>query len=122
MCFNLTFSCTNAIITSILKGSDGMAKMKRLMAFVLIFTYAFVMLFSVSYIVSRSDHDCTDEDCAVCDIIGVCKNALSSFTSSFASPHFKMAALSVVLLVLCEISLKAQEKDTLVSLKVKLSD
>ena len=48
--------------------------MTRLLAAVL----AVVMLFSAVYIAVEADHDCSGEDCAICQQIGVCENLLKS--------------------------------------------
>ena len=97
-----------------------MPKKFRFMTGVLIVVLAFVMLSSVAYIATESDHDCTGMDCAICLQIDVCENLLKS-TGLVASAA---ATATAILYALCRIIPSCPEVTctfTLVSLKVKLS-
>ena len=91
--------------------------MTRLLAAVL----AVVMLSSAIYLAVEADHDCSDDDCAICHQIGVCKNLLKSLGLAGAA-----AAISAALpYTVCKAILPCAEMSgtlTLVALKVKLSN
>ena len=96
-----------------------MTKRAKYMAAVMAFAVVFVMLWSSFYIVAESDHECTGENCPICEQISVCCNTIRTISSGIA------AAVATVLLS-CTFSrtvlLYNEEtpRYTPVSLKVKL--
>ena len=94
---------------------------KRIIALALLFSLLFVMLFSAFYIASAANHECIGSECAVCGHIDICKKAFSSFAHlSFCAVMCVFGAYLIVA-VTNTIS-PVCGRDTLVSLKVKLSD
>lgn len=96
-----------------------MIKRAKYMAAVMAFAVVFVMLWSSFYIAAESDHECTGENCPICEQISVCYNTIRTISSGIA------AAVAAVLLS-CTFSrtvlLYNEEtpRCTPVSLKVKL--
>ena len=91
--------------------------MTRLLAAVL----AVVMLSSAIYLAVEADHDCSDDDCAICRQISICENLLKSLGLAGAA-----AAITAALpYTVCRAILPCTEMNgtlTLVALKVKLSN
>ena len=91
--------------------------MTRLRAAVL----AVVMLSSASYLAVEADHDCSGDDCAICQQISVCENLLKSLGLAGAAAAISAAFTYTV----CRAILPCAEMNgtlTLVALKVKLSN
>lgn len=53
--------------------------LRRILAAAVCMVLLFVLLFSISYVMLESDHDCCGEDCHVCECLEACGNALSLF-------------------------------------------
>lgn len=100
---------------------EGMTKRKRLISVFLAFSVIFVILFSAVYIASESNHECTDGECIVCLHINMCKNAFTVFKFIIASVFIFKAMFRLVSSISENIA-SAFKANTLVSLKVKLSD
>ncbi len=98
-----------------------MRKRNRILSLVLAVSVAFVMLFSVFYIAVNSDHDCAGENCQVCCQISACKNILKTLSECACIAAFTVAAV-YVLIRLIELSASSVATDTLVTLKVKLTN
>ncbi len=82
---------------------------------------AFVMLFSVLYVVLEADHECSGEDCAVCAQIRACMNLIRNLLPVAAVlTTAGLIDLSAERIggVLCRVF----SSITLISLKIKLSD
>ncbi len=98
-----------------------MTKRNRSVALFMALAVFVVVLFSSLYTVENADHDCVGESCPICAQIAVCENTLHGFS---------MAAVAVAAIVFapvfCALAVKpafvSLFSDTLVSLKVKLSD
>lgn len=96
-----------------------MTKRAKYMAVVLAFAVVFVMLWSSFYIAAESDHECTGENCPICEQISVCCNTIRTISSGIA------AVVAAVLLSYAfsrTVLLYKEETPiyTPVSLKVKL--
>ncbi len=98
-----------------------MAGHKRFAAAVLAAAALLVVLSSCLFIVGHADHDCTGEDCPVCEQIAVCIQSLNTAAAAAAA-----AALAVILPFRIREGRKAAALlcavDSPVSLKVKLSN
>ena len=99
-----------------------MKKQKRLLALVLCVGMLFVLFASSAYIAHEAEHDCTGEDCEICENIVQMEALLQSF-----------ALLGVALILLfflpaflralrAEEGLRAYHAPTLVSWKVRLNN
>jgi hypothetical protein len=97
-----------------------MIKSKRL-ASVLVLLVACIMLFSVLFIALEADHDCCGEGCAVCAQIQVCEDLLRNLITAAA---LVVAAwcLYVLIRVFADTNCCSVHPQTLIVLKVKLSD
>ncbi len=82
---------------------------------------AFIMLFSVLFIVLEADHDCCGEGCAICVQIRVCEDLIRNLLT----PALLVAAarcLFALIHVFADADCCAVHPRTLIALKVKLSD
>ena len=77
-------------------------KMNKALAGIMATMILLVMLFSAIFIVSHTDHDCTDEDCPICACLQQCENILhgasdgSQFTASGFIPVVLIAGFILV--------------------------
>lgn len=80
---------------------------------------AFTLLFSVFFVVSRADHDCGGEHCAICQQIRACQSILRQLSAA------RPAAARAALLCMC-LLLPVQRQPSVIAvsspvlLKVKL--
>ena len=98
-----------------------MTKKSRLITGLLAAVLAAVMLSSAVYIAVEANHDCSGDDCAICQQIGVCENLLKSLGLAGAAAAISAAFAYTV----CRAILPCAEMNgtlTLVALKVKLSN
>lgn len=94
---------------------------KRLIAAVLALSVVVVMLFSFCFIIEEAEHDCDGDDCQICYQISVCKNALKPLAIGFVA--FVLAIyLYLFIFEQIVVACESQSYNSLVSLKVKLSD
>lgn len=97
-----------------------MTRQNRIAAVIAAIT-VLVVLFSSAYIVEHADHDCTGEDCPICEQLYACARNLNNLTA---------AAMVVTVMLVLRFALQAvagQAKyacvpRTPVYLKVKLSN
>lgn len=98
-----------------------MTRQKRFLAALLACGLAFVMLFSLFFIALETDHDCHEDDCAICAVLSICENLLRDLSCFIAAAAVVLGAERVVHAYRgCLFS--ARPSVTLVSLKIKLSD
>ncbi len=99
-----------------------MNRQKRIFAFVLCIGMMFVLFASSAYIAHEADHDCTGEDCEICENIAQLEALVKT-----------ISLLGVILLVLFTLpaflrALRAEDRlcayhaPTLVSWKVRLNN
>lgn len=98
-----------------------MTKKMRSIALLVSFVVLFVMLCSAFYIVAEADHDCTGENCPICYQISVCQNTLKDLSFAVCTAAFG-AAFTYTLCQSVSARTEDSQSNTLVSLKVKLSD
>ena len=97
-----------------------MIKPKRLVS-VLAMLVAFIMLFSVLFMVLEADHDCCGEGCAVCARIRACEGLLRNVMTA-AVLAVAALFLSALICIFADAGGFAVRLYTLIALKVKLSD
>lgn len=98
-----------------------MTKTKRFVAFTLALTFVFAVLFSVCFIIVKSEHDCSGEDCPTCCQITVCEYTLKSLCRVVTA--FMLAAFMACFAFLLTVFTKNLSPNTsLIKLKVKLSN
>lgn len=98
-----------------------MAKHIREISFVLVLAVCLLVLFSAVFITAEADHDCIGEDCRICAVITICKNTLK-MQSAVAADAVVSAALAFASIAVCVCIYRSDDKNSLVSLKVKLSN
>lgn len=94
---------------------------KRIMAVILTALVLIVMVSSSLYIAEHADHDCTGEDCSICQQIYLCTQTLKTLSLAVIA-----AAVFYAFSALLSITIRQVETacvpHTPVSLKVKLSN
>lgn len=94
---------------------------KRILTAVLTALVLVVMLSSSLFIIEHADHDCTGEDCQICQQIYLCTQTLKTLSLAVIA-----AAVLYVFSAILSITIKQIETacvpHTPVSLKVKLSN
>ena len=98
-----------------------MTKKKRIIFLVVAVAAFFVMLYSALYIAAEANHDCVGENCPICYQISVCENALKNLSSAVCAVAFA-AAVTYTLCRSISACAEVTPSDTLVLLKVKLTD
>lgn len=81
---------------------------------------AFMLLFSVAFIVTEAGHSCVGDGCAVCRQLAACGKVLAGGGTVQAAHFAALLAVFCTLSAFGEVNFK--NADTLISLKVKLSD
>lgn len=89
-------------------------KRNRIAALLLAVTILVIMLYSAFFVAAEADHDCVGEGCPICYQIDACQNTLKSLSLAVAFTYILCRCIS-----LCT---DYAQRDTLVSLKVKLSN
>ena len=82
---------------------------------------AFIMLFSILYIVLEADHDCCGEGCAICAQIRVCEDLIRDLLTT-ALLVVATRCLFALIHFFADVDCGALHPHTLITLKVKLSD
>jgi hypothetical protein len=98
-----------------------MTNRNRILAILLAVAITFVMLFSVLFIAIESGHDCTGEECKICEQLSICVNTLKKISVTVITAAF-IAVLLYSQRVCSVYSLAVNVPCTLVALKVKLSN
>ena len=96
---------------------------KKVIAIFLILCIAAAVSLSALFIVNHVDHDCTGEDCGVCQEISACLSALRRLTEN-ADGTAKLPAKTAFLMFFAFLSLLQAEifTNTLITLKIRLNN
>ncbi|MBQ7203900.1 MAG: hypothetical protein IJS03_07810 [Eubacterium sp.] len=98
-----------------------MQNAKKLVALFSALLFALVLTSSILFVAVESEHNCTGNDCQICEQVSIC---LHIFDNTTPDPEVNTPAIfagfAVVLCIGFEIVCK--KLNTLVDLKVKLSD
>ena len=97
-----------------------MNKPKRL-ASMLALLVAFIMLFSVAYIVLEAEHNCCGEDCAICAQIRACEGLLRNLLTIAVLSAAGRCCFALIH-DFADADCCSANSHTLIALKVKLSD
>ena len=97
------------------------SKLNRKLAGIMAIMMLFVMLFSAIFIASHLDHDCTGDDCPICECICQCENLLHG---SWDGSAFSAAGILPVVLITVSIFISycVTIFDTPVSEKVRMNN
>ena len=98
-----------------------MEKKKRIAALLLAVTVLLVMLYSALFIAAEADHDCVGEGCPICYQVDACQNTLKSLSLAVCVTAVAVA-FTYTLCRCISFCTDYAQRDTLVSLKVKLSN
>lgn len=98
-----------------------MTKKTRIFAAVLAALVVLVALSASAFMIEHADHDCTGEDCPVCERLFACAQSLRNLAGAAVVVLASVAFASVVS-ASADGYLPAYVPRTPVSLKVKLSD
>ncbi len=94
---------------------------RRKTAVFLTVLFAIVVLFSHIFTAAEADHDCSGEDCPVCQVVAAVENAFKGLSAAKVSDSSAFvlffAAVVLVLFAADEVL-----RSTLITLKVKLSN
>lgn len=98
-----------------------MKRNTRIQAVLIAFAVLFIMLSSALYIAVEADHDCTGQDCPICEQIHVCENNLKNVSLAVCTVAFA-AELQYILCRKISDCTDFVQSHTLVTFKVKLSN
>ena len=96
-----------------------MTERTRIISAITVITVVFVLLFSILYIAVEADHDCTGEDCPICEQIAICQQQLEQLSGGIAVIVTALFAF-FGLYVFSVKYVTVQKLCTLITLKVKL--
>ncbi|MBQ3356791.1 MAG: hypothetical protein IJG45_06725 [Oscillospiraceae bacterium] len=96
-----------------------MAKQRRLAAAILAVFVLVAVMTSLFIMAHEVDHDCTGEDCPVCAVIALCRNALKVLCGTLIAAALLFACLRFTAPILLPIRVSSYSK-TPITLKVKL--
>jgi len=97
-----------------------MTAKKRIAAFILAFAMVFAMAFSVLFIAHNSEHNCTGEDCHICEQISICINSLNNLVPKPEKAQICIFSAFALVLAIGIVE-EAKKQTSLIDLKVKLS-
>ena len=83
--------------------------------------FVFVMLFSHIFVIAEADHECSGEDCPICEIIAIVSDTIKGL-SLIGSAVVICAALVFGIVKSLYVNNEAQSVSSLITLKVKLSN
>ena len=98
-----------------------MNKMRKTDSIILAIAFMCVSLFSVIYISHAINHNCSGEDCPICETVAICEQTLRTIGSSLISAIIEVLALPKVATVL-ETSLCCMAVVSLISQKVRMNN
>lgn len=97
------------------------SRKQKIAAFITALIFGAVILGSLFFIASASDHDCAGDDCKICEIIQQCEILLNTVGNAVKPCASLLAALFILTAVLlCGRAVFGRK--TLISLKVELLD
>ncbi len=80
-----------------------------------------MIILAAFFVAFETEHECTGEDCPVCDIIRLCENTLHQ--AADVSVPLSFAGIVIVLFLMRELSAGSDlPKVTLVSQKIRMDD
>lgn len=94
---------------------------KRIMAVILAALVLIVMVSSSLYIAEHADHDCTGEDCSICQQIYLCTQTLKTLSLAVIAAAVFYAFSALLSITIGQVE-TACVPHTPVSLKVKLTN
>lgn len=96
-------------------------KRNRIAALLFAVTILVIMLYSAFFVAAEADHDCVGEGCPICYQVDACQNTLKSLSLAVCVTAVAVA-FTYILCRCISLCTDYAQRDTLVSLKVKLSN
>ena len=96
-------------------------KRNRIAALLFAVTILVIMLYSAFFVAVEADHDCVGEGCPICYQVDACQNTLKSLSLAVCVTAVAVA-FTYTLCRCISLCTDNAQRDTLVSLKVKLSN
>ncbi|MGN0665513.1 MAG: hypothetical protein ACI4KF_03195 [Huintestinicola sp.] len=81
----------------------------------------FAMIFSFSFIALESGHDCTGEDCPICEAVVHCEEAVQTLGTAETAVFALFTAVYAIVIAVCR-PIQASCVQNPIKLKVKLSN
>ena len=94
---------------------------KRALAIGISCLFIFILLFSHLFILAEADHDCSGEDCSICEMIAIVEKTLQGISLLICTATIAVPAL-VVAIKLHGVSVLERSRFTPILLKVKLTN
>ena len=96
--------------------------LRKIAAAMICMVLLFVLLFSISYIMLESDHDCCGENCHICECLEACGNALQMFRcGAGTSSQTVVAAHAFLIVFTLGFTSLVLDRETPVSDKIRLN-
>ena len=96
-------------------------RFRKVFCFLIGLIFLFVISASFLLVIKEQNHHCSGQDCPICHEIMICQNILHSISGNTGSICLAIFFL-IILSVLQKTHDVCQTRQTLVSLKVKLTD
>ncbi|MBR3149463.1 MAG: hypothetical protein IKF64_04760 [Eubacterium sp.] len=98
-----------------------MQNVKKRISAALAVIIALTFVLSVLFVVFESEHNCSGDDCQICQTVGNCLKILDNTTPKPETAVLSVAVIFALVLVLGTVMLRA-DSENLITLKVKLSN
>ncbi len=92
----------------------------RIISVMLCIVMVFSIVLSAAFIINFTDHECTGDDCEICYHIHTCEQTLKKLAIG-ASVLAGIVTIRIVSALIPVLSHNVRFRDTLISMKVKLS-
>lgn len=97
------------------------SKAKRFTGSIIAVMVLLIVLLSAFCLGHEAGHDCSGEDCPICDIMRQCENALRGLSEGIAAPAVVMLP-AVLALFVAVLFVSFISSETLVSRKIRLNN
>ena len=94
---------------------------KKITAAIIAMMVVFIVFLSAFCLGHEAGHDCSGEDCPICDIMRQCENALRGLSEGIADPAVVMLP-AVLALFVAVLFVSFISSETLVSRKIRLNN
>lgn len=92
----------------------------RAVSWIILIVFILVILCSSAFIITHTNHECTDKECFVCMELAQCHKSLHTLGTTFAGALQLTLMLCIAVMLVRIISYFHSEHTTLISLKVEL--
>ena len=99
---------------------NRMLQKKRIISWIILIVFSFVIWGSSFFVITHSDHDCTGEDCSVCMELAECHKTLNTLSTAFMGSVHLAVMMFVLSVTVKSFTETRTDHSTLISLKVEL--